>query len=290
MEFGGLPLAQEAKNTLAGAFDSGRFPHAVFLEGGTKSARKDLACLLASAAVCRREGEKFPCGVCSGCIKVRAGSHPDISVSGGGEGPALRVDEIRRIRQDASVKPNEAEHKVYLLLETQDMTDQAQNAILKILEEPPPGVLFVLTAPSVSQLLPTIRSRIQLFRMEEKTEEPEEEILHLAAQMAKAVCLPGESALLYAAAPLIRDKEKLRKTLSLLLLLFRDGCTLRAGGNVCLSGLPEEAGELSGKLTRSRLLRLLETVEKAQKELEGNANGALMVTCLCARMREAAGR
>ena len=108
--------------------------------------------------------------------------------------------------------------------------------------------------------------------------------------MAGAVTLPGESALLYAAAPLIRDKEKLRKVLNLLVLLFRDGCVLRAGGSVCLSGLPECARELSQKLTRERLLRLLEAAKKAQKELEGNANAALMVTCLCARMRSAAGR
>lgn len=290
MEFGTLPLAVETKRKLAGFFETGQLPHALLLEGGTAAARQQLAEILSAGAVCRREGDAFPCGVCPGCIKAKAGSHPDISVSGGGAGPALRVNEIRRIRRDASVKPNEAEHKVYLLLEAQDMTEQAQNALLKILEEPPSGVIFLLTVPSASLLLPTIRSRVQLFRLEEEAEEVEEEILDLTATMAGAVTLPGESALLYAAAPLIRDKEKLRKVLNLLVLLFRDGCVLRAGGSVCLSGLPECARELSQKLTRERLLRLLEAAKKAQKELEGNANAALMVTCLCARMRSAAGR
>lgn len=290
MEFGSLPLAEETKKKLAGFFETGQLPHALLLEGGSAADRKELTELLSAGAVCRREGAGFPCGVCPGCVKARARSHPDISVSGGGEGPALRVDEIRRIRRDASVKPNEAERKAYVLLEAQDMTEQAQNALLKILEEPPAGVVFMLTLPSASLLLPTVRSRVQLFRLEERAEEAEEEIRELASRMAEAVTLPGESALLYAAAPLIRDKEKLRKVLSLLVLLFRDGCVLRAGGAVCLSGLPENARELSEKLTRGRLLRLLETAEKAGKELEGNANAALMVTCLCARMRAAAGR
>ena len=87
MEFGTLPLAVETKRKLAGFFETGQLPHALLLEGGTAAVRQQLAEILSAGAVCRREGDAFPCGVCPGCIKAKAGSHPDISVSGGGAGP-----------------------------------------------------------------------------------------------------------------------------------------------------------------------------------------------------------
>lgn len=294
MEFGKAPLNMETKRKLAGFFESGRLPHALLLEAGTAEGRNSLASLLARGAVCRSFGTggtgAFPCGECPDCRKALAGSHPDLYTAGGGLGPALRVDEIRRIRAEAFVRPNEADRKVYLLLESQEMTEQAQNALLKVLEEPPSGVLFLLTAPSSSLLLHTIRSRVQSVRLEQEEKAEDPELLERVAGIARAVCLPGEAELLYRTAPLIRDKESLRRVLALLAVLFRDSCVLRAGGRTCLSGLREPAESLSRELTRGSLMRLLEAVERAQREQEGNANAALLVTVLCARLRLAAGR
>lgn len=86
-------------------------------------------------------------------------------------------------------------------------------------------------------------------------------------------------------APLIKDKERFRRILKQLVLLFRDACVLRAGGASCLSHQPEAAGELAHTLTRDQLMRLLEYAQSAQKAQDQNANAALLVTTFCARMR-----
>ena len=98
---------------------------------------------------------------------------------------------------------------------------------------------------------------------------------------------PREAELLELTAPLIKDKERFRRILKQLVLLFRDACVLRAGGASCLSHQPEAAGELAHTLTRDQLMRLLEYAQSAQKAQDQNANAALLVTTF---LRPDAGR
>lgn len=270
------------------AFDEGRFPHALLLEGSPGSGTDILSGILAKAAVCLSEDER-PCGRCSGCVKAAAGSHPDIlTLDGDGDPRAFPVDAVREIRAGAYIRPNEAPRKVYRLLGVQNMAEPSQNALLKVLEEPPENVLFLLTAVSASGLLPTIRSRVQIFTLEDGrgSEEGREE----AAAVARAVVAPGEAELLFRTAPLIRDHGRLRAVLAQLFLLFRDAAVLRAGGTSSLSGESGAAAYLASKLTRKSLILLLEEVGRARRALEQNANAALLVTALCAGLREAAGK
>jgi DNA polymerase III gamma/tau subunit len=267
------------------AFSEGRLPHAMILEGF----QSGLPQILAAAAVCL-DDEKKPCGHCSGCVKARAGSHPDIFTLDGDENPrAFPVDAIRQLRSDAYVKPNEAPSKVYLLLGAQNMSDISQNALLKVLEEPPENVHFILTASSAAALLPTVRSRAQVFSLESaRTEDPIDP--SYLQTLAAAIIAVNESDLLFHTADLIKNKEKLRAVLNRLLLLFRDSAVLRAGGCSCLSGLKESAEALAAALPRNKLLALFEEVKKAQRALDQNANSTLLVTALCANLRSAAGR
>lgn len=136
------------------------------------------------------------------------------------------------------------------------------------------------------ETLPTVRSRAQLFTLEgEEQADPAD--LELAAAICQAIPAPGEAKLLELTAPLIKDKERFRRILKQLVLLFRDACVLRAGGASCLSHQPEAAGELAHTLTRDQLMRLLEYAQSAQKAQDQNANAALLVTTFCARMRAA---
>ena len=289
MQLGSLVEKEELKSRLSIAFGGDRFPNAAVLEGGTADGRRELALFLARAALCSGEGER-PCGVCPNCVKALAGSHADLRVEGGsGAARSFHVDVVRSVRDDAFIRPNEAARKVFVLLEAQAMSEQAQNALLKVLEEPPPSVLFLLTVPSASMLLPTVRSRSQLFRLdgaEPCTADPE-----LLSRIAAALCAPGEAELLFLTAPLIRDKESLSAVLEGLTLLFRDACALRAGASAgCRSGLPDDAAALSRALTRDSLFRLLTLTREAAAAQKRNANAALLVTTLCARLRAAAGR
>lgn len=288
LRFDGFEGDPRVKESLSLAFDEGRFPHAVLLEGAPGSGTDVLSGILAQAAVCLSPGER-PCGRCSGCLKARAGSHPDIATLDGDENPrAFPVDAVRAVRAGAYVRPNEAPRKVYRLLGVQNMSEISQNALLKILEEPPDNVLFILTAVSAAALLPTVRSRVQVFSLGGPSGSAGD--LRQAAAVARAVAAPAEADLLFLTAPLIRDRDLLRGTLKGLSLIFRDAAALRAGAGSCLSGERETAALLAGKLTRKSLMRLPETTERMERALERNANAALLVTALCAALREAAGK
>lgn len=287
MNFEGIACGEAVKESLSLAFAEDRLPHAIILEGPAGSGKGALARWIAKAAVCTGEGER-PCGCCSGCVKAAAGSHPDITVAGGGTAArSFHVDTVRQIRADAYIKPNEAPRRVFILEGAETMSDQAQNALLKVFEEPPERVLFLLTVTSAVRLLPTVRSRAQLFTLEgEERAEPDD--LELAAAVCGAIPASGEAKLLELTAPLIKDKERFRRILKQLCLLFRDACVLRAGGTSCLSGQPEAADALAHALTRDQLMRLLAHAQSAQKAQDQNANAALLVTTFCARMRAAA--
>ena len=160
MRFAGFEGNQSAKRILSSFVDRGRIPHAVLIEGPAGSGRRTLAKILAQAAVCISSGEK-PCGVCGHCRKMSSGNHPDVLMIGGEGTPrSFHVETVREIRRSAHILPNEAEYRVLILTGAEGMTPEAQNALLKILEEPPPHLLFILTCESRFQLLPTIQSRV----------------------------------------------------------------------------------------------------------------------------------
>ena len=329
MRFEGFAGNEAAKRQLAADIDAGRFPHALVLEGPQGSGRRTLARLLAKAAVCQGAGDK-PCGVCPGCVKAAAGGHPDIiEVGGDGSARSFHIDAVRAVREDAYGLPNEAPRRAILLIGAHNMTEQAQNALLKILEEPPSHVVFLLTCDNRAQLLPTVQSRsvcIPLGGVPEEEALPllrqrlpdagEEElkralivfggvigqvlhgmeegtfrrVLELAPALAAAVAAPDEIELLRLTAGLDKDKEALDGVLGALRWIFRDALAARCGADSRLSTSPETADKLARALTRAQLMALLETVEGLEQARLRNMNATLFVTLFCARLRAAAGR
>ena len=142
----------------------GRVPHACLICAPTGELAMRKARELAAAAVCSGTGKK-PCGLCRDCRKAAADVHPDvITVARAADDKGrprqnITVDQIRALAADAVVLPNEAQRKVYILAEAETMNPAAQNAALKLLEEPPKNVVFLLCTTRPMQLLETVRSR-----------------------------------------------------------------------------------------------------------------------------------
>ena len=279
-------ISKKSADEISAIFKGGRVPHALILEGAPQPAALT-AKTMAKACVCTSKGVK-PCGQCAACKKAGAGSHPDIFILDGDAGTrAFPVDMIRKIRTDAYIRPNEADCKAYLLLGVQNMAEVSQNALLKVLEEPPENVIFIMTSSNVSQLLPTIRSRSQVFTINGTDGE---KLPEKAFAIARAVLNPKESELLFLLSDFSNDREGFRQTAGCLQLVFRDALVARSGGKSRLSGQDTAASLLCGSLTRSSLLELLEVTEKVPAALDRNANMPLLLTSFCACLRCAAGR
>ena len=139
--------------------------HAYLLISPASGERIQAARTVAMSMLCgeKSDGAHF-CGKCPNCVKVLAGTHPDLIIFGA-NGEKSGVSDIRKISTEAYLAPNEADCKVFLLHRADELNAQSQNALLKILEEPPSGVKFILTASSPAPLLPTVRSRLFTVRV-----------------------------------------------------------------------------------------------------------------------------
>ena len=132
---------------------------AYIFQGERGVGAEECARLFAGALVCKNTGAS-PCGNCNACLMAKAGSHPDIMTVTPADGKRnITVDQIRGIVTDAYTKPYESEKKIYIITYGDDMNEQAQNAFLKVLEEPPEYAVFVILAENNESLLQTIRSR-----------------------------------------------------------------------------------------------------------------------------------
>ena len=155
MGFESLLGNERLKENLISSLSRGRISHFYVISGPEGSGKHTLARTLAAAIQCREKDR--PCGRCSACRKVLQGNHPDVITVEDPEHKTVAVRIVREAREDVFIRPNEADHKIYLF--PQEMGIEGQNALLKILEEPPAYGVFMLLTDNPDKLLPTIRSR-----------------------------------------------------------------------------------------------------------------------------------
>ena len=152
------------KDNLTRSLEKGHISHCYLISGPEGSGKHTLARLLAAAILC--QGQDRPCGVCTPCRKVLDGSHPDYILVDDPEKKTVPVELIRQARADMFIQPNESDHKIYLFPRAQDMGLPGQNALLKVLEEPPAYGVFLLLTDNPDKLLPTVRSRCTELKMQ----------------------------------------------------------------------------------------------------------------------------
>ena len=152
--------------------------HAYIINGERNSGKKFIARIFAMALQCTGEGEK-PCQVCRSCRQALSENHPDIIRITHEKPNSIGVEDIRtQVNNDMGIKPYQGPYKVYLIEEAEKMTVQAQNALLKTLEEPPEYAVFLLLTDNPNKMLPTIRSRCTALNLNALPEETLRSALH----------------------------------------------------------------------------------------------------------------
>lgn len=142
-----------------------RLSHAYLLVGPAGSGKSTFARQIAAALACEAHDGPMPCGECAPCRAVLAEQDPDVITVSRGDRVTLGVEQLRGVLADLYVAPHWHEDKVYLIEDAETMTSQAQNALLKALEEPPRHVRFLLLTADEGAMLETIRSRAPILRM-----------------------------------------------------------------------------------------------------------------------------
>ncbi len=146
--------------SLQRAYAAGRGHHAYLFTGPPGVGKRTTARILAQSLLCEAGAVGAPCLRCAPCLRVAAGTHPD-RIELLPEGEFIKIDAVRQLTHSFHFRPFEGGARVALIPEAERLTVEAANALLKALEEPPPGSSFLLTTGNPAQLLPTIVSRCQ---------------------------------------------------------------------------------------------------------------------------------
>lgn len=256
---------QSAVSALGGMIESGRLPHAFIIEGDDGLGKSTFAGIIARGAMCRCREPLL--GECEHCRKLRQRIHPDMMyVLGSGKINAISIESIREMRANAMIAPNEAERRVFVLEDCDNMLPAAQNAFLKIFEEAPPHVVFIMTCRSSMNLLTTVRSRGRIITLEPV--DPQQGAEYISGVLKAA----GENEALAAC---VRSGGNI-------------GEALRILGSPAASEAADNADRIAGEIISAVCGRSeLELAVKCAAIGKDRALGAMVCSVLCEKLRRA---
>lgn len=261
-----------------------RIPHAVIIDGGNDIKRRELATFISMSALCLAPSEQKPCMQCSSCKKVLNDSHSGIYTAKDKDAKSqtITAQEVRNIIRLANIIPNECKYNTFHFYNADKrLSVICQNALLKIIEEPPESAIFIFTCEKARSLLETIRSRATLFTLG-ATSENDDDALSLAREIALGIIDINEMKLLIATSKLT-DKVLAARVLNFTALILRDALALFLGAEADFD--EQTAQKLRRKLTRDKLLKLITVTNDCIYKFNQNANTALLTTWLCSNYR-----
>lgn len=154
--------------SLANMITQNKLVHAMLIETPNISNRQEIIIAVACSIVCKDKQDGMPCLTCLACQKVVSKNHYDITYVEDID-PKYKIDSVRGLKSQMQFAPHEANFKVYVFENAQNMSPNVQSVMLKFIEEPPPDTYFILTAPNKNTLLPTILSRVVVFNVGQTT-------------------------------------------------------------------------------------------------------------------------
>lgn len=278
-------FSESILKTLDSFFADGRCPHAMLIDGASEDEREALARLAARMIVCENK-DRTPCGECEHCRKAKENIHPDIiTIKKPDDKKRFVKDDVKKMVADAYLTPNEASTKVFIIKEMQQMTEESQNLLLKILEEPPRYTAFVLTSENSNAVIGTVLSRVVRLRMGKSVAaEYSEKAVNIVKNFVDAVLSPYEYNRIEATAPLDGNKALTEEVLDLLIGVLRDAVALKSRGTVLLENMKYESEKISNSLTLDKILKMYETADELLKSLANNPNYTLLSAVLCAKI------
>lgn len=205
--------------------------HAYLFFGSPRSAKEEKAKEFGMALLCLKQGIT-PCRECLACKKIETGNHPDFRMIEP-DGDKIKIAQIRAIKREAQYGPMEGATKIFVILNGEALTEEAAQSMLKLLEEPPPRLLFILVAGHPSALLPTIASRCQWVPFPDEPQNMDdakewEELITAASDSLFSEMQPGLE--LFDRVTVLEDfKEDWEKLIHLLLAFYRDVAVLKSG-------------------------------------------------------------
>jgi len=315
MGFESLLGNDRLKNNLIQSLEKKHISHFYLISGPEGSGKRTLARLLSAAILCQGTGK--PCLTCGPCRKLMEGNHPDCITVEDPEHKNVAVRIVRQFREDVFIRPNESDYKIYLF--PQDLGLEGQNALLKILEEPPKYGVFILLTDNPEKLLPTVRSRCTELKMQALPEEvlrrelknrfPKSEAGDIEAAIARSGGFLGQAAGLlengggaapqtesFAAAFAARDSLGLTQTLvpmeklkrDALLEILKTWLELTETALLCRSGVqvPSAQARLLASSRSSRELHdAAQHLKKAVDYAQSNVSPAAICGYLCWALR-----
>ena len=267
-------------NQIFDILNRNKLSHAILIESGDEESRLNVAKRIAQAIVCSSEYK--PCNSCSNCKKAAGDVHADIALfEGGTTVGSFKVDFVREISRDAAILPNEADRKAYILNRAETMSVSAQNALLKILEEPPAYVSFILSVPSKSAMLPTVLSRVTVYSLTEEVTSYSADAVkatETADSVLSAVIKNNELELLKIATEFEKDKNALKMCCAEIYRICSEALISK------LTDKDSENPELALSLSSAKLIKITEICDEIINSANANMNGNLLATLFCSKL------
>ncbi len=262
--------------------------HAYLFFGAENSQKEDRAKQFAAALLCR---EKKGCGICVSCRKIKSGNHPDFREIYP-EGEKIKISQIRNLKSEARYGPLEGEWKVFILYKSQVFTEEAGQSLLKILEEPDPGIVFILTAPSPTSILPTLASRCQWVSIQPSDQSEDKRDLSWNKFIKEIpenfLKFSGSHFEVFEKTALLEDYQENKEILfRFLMTFFRDTLVIKSGweDGIMLKKFDASEKDAAEKLTFHEIQKKIDAVQEAQEYLNHSGNFRLVIENLLWKLK-----